>query len=110
MNADPIDTPSVLERIGGEKDFLLELLEIFERDYQDKIVLLREAVKAGDFNRIREIGHFLKGASANLSLLPLQEACRRMEESGRAQNLQGARDALPLLEKEHERLQAFIPG
>ncbi len=109
MSTDPIDIPSALDRIGDEKDFLLELLEIFEVDYREKIVRLREAVAGEDFGILMEIGHALKGASSNLSLLPLQEACRNMEEAGKGRDIESAREALSRMETEHARLRAFIP-
>jgi len=110
MIPDPIDIPSVLERIGGEMDFLRELLDIFESDYREKTGSLREAVEGGDFESIKNIGHALKGASANLSLEPLRKACRSMEEAGEAGDIRKAGDALARMEAEHARLQAFLPG
>ncbi len=110
MNDDPIDIASALERIGGEQEFLAELLEIFKADFQEKFPLLNDAVKSGDFDRIREIGHALKGASANLSLLPLQNACKKMEEAGRAHDAQAAGESLELMAEEYERLQAVLPS
>ena len=110
MSTDPVDLPSVLERIGGEKEFLHELLDLFNKDFEEKIGRLREALEKEDFRSIGEIGHALKGASSNLSLLPLQAACRSLEEAGRGSDIVLAREALSRMEKEHARLQAFIPG
>lgn len=110
MSPDPIDLASALERIGGEKEFLRELLDIFDGDYREKAGRLRAAVDAGDFESMKSIGHALKGASANLSLEPLREACRRMEEAGRAGDATAAKDALTRMEEEYARLQSFLPG
>jgi hypothetical protein len=110
MSMDPIDATSALERIGGEKEFLRELLDIFDEDYRQKAGRLREAVPAGDFESMKSIGHALKGAAANLSLEPLREACRRMEEAGRSGDVRAGKEALTRIEEEYARLQAFLPG
>ncbi|MBM3296753.1 MAG: Hpt domain-containing protein [Candidatus Aminicenantes bacterium] len=110
MSPDPIDLPSALKRIGGEKEFLRELLEIFETDYREKADRLKKAVETGDFESLKNIGHALKGASANLSLEPLKEACRSMEEAGEAGDTKQAGEALARMEAEHARLRAFLPG
>ena len=108
MSQEPLDVPAALERIGGEMEFLWELLEIFQDDFRDKIGRLKDAVKSKDFNAVQNIGHALKGASANLSLLPLQAACKKMEEAGRSHEAQASEEALGEMEKEFERLLSFL--
>jgi HPt (histidine-containing phosphotransfer) domain-containing protein len=104
----PIDFPSALERIGGDESFLEELLGLYSEDFSEKLNQIKEAIDQGNYDMIRELSHTLKGASANLSLIPLQEASFEMENAGREGNIEKAKKTLELLEKEYQRLQDFL--
>lgn len=104
----PIDFPSVLERISGDTSFLQDLLNLFYQEFEEKMELLEQALSRGDTNQIREVGHSLKGASANLSLIPLQKLGLAIEMAGREKNLDQARVAIAALEPEFQRLKKFL--
>ena len=104
----PIDLPSALARIGDDQSFLLELLDLFKMDFEAKIEGLQNAIDQEDFISIQELGHSLKGASANLSLPFLQKAAFDMESAGRNKNLDRARGALGILGQEFQNLQKFL--
>ena len=93
-----------LDRIGGEVDFLEELLELYEKEFRSQTAKLKKALTAGKFEAVREIGHGLKGSSANLSLPGLREAALSVETAGKAKNAAAARKGLEALEREHRRL------
>jgi len=107
-NNSPIDFPSVLERIGGDESFLEELLNLYFEDFSEKYNQLQKAVEGKEFNSIRELGHGLKGSSANLSLNFLREASSQMETSGTEMNIEKAKAALALLEKEFKILKDYL--
>ncbi len=107
-NDSPIDFPSVLERIGGDESFLEELLNLYFEDFSEKYNQLQKAVEGKEFNSIRELGHGLKGSSANLSLNFLREASSQMEKSGTEMNIEKAKAALALLEKEFKILKDYL--
>ena len=104
----PIDIPSALERIGGEESFLFDLIDIYIEDFIDKFEKLKAGVKEENFDTIKDIGHNLKGSSANLSLPILQEISYQIEISGKERNLKKAKENLSLLEEEFHRLQDFL--
>lgn len=104
----PIDYPSVLERIGGDESFLEELLNLYCEDFSEKFEQLQKAVKKENFKLILEFGHSLKGSSTNLSLTFLHEASFQMEKAGRERNIENAKKALDLLEKEFKIFKGFI--
>ena len=104
----PIDYPSVLERIGGDESFLEELLNIYFEDFPKKCNQLKEAIEQKEFDLIHEIGHYLKGSSANLSLTLHQQASSHMETAGKERNIDEASIALDLLEQEFKRLKDFL--
>ena len=97
----PIDYPSALARIGNDESFLQELLELYSLDFETKQEELKNAIERIDFISIQEIGHSLKGSSANLSLTFLQEASYEIELAGKNRDIDKAQQA-------HEKLlQAF---
>ncbi len=104
----PIDYSEVLERIGGDELFLEELLKIYFEEFSEKIALLREAIEQGNFSLIQELGHCLKGASANLSLASLKKACFALEVSGREKNIEQAQSAFLSLGTEFQRLKNYL--
>ncbi len=104
----PIDVSSVLERIGGDASFLQDLLDLYCREFHEKKQLLEDALARGDSTQIQEVGHSLKGASANLSLIPLQKLALAIELAGREKDLVNARNAIMALEPEFQRLKAFL--
>ncbi len=104
----PIDYPSVLERIGGDKSFLEELLNLYIEDFSEKYGQLQRAIEQKKFDLIHELGHSLKGSSANLSLTFLQETSLHLEMAGRERNVEKAKKALALLEQEFKRLKDFL--
>ena len=104
----PMDFSSALERTGGDESFLEELLGLYSEDFSKKLDQIKEAISQRNYEMIRELGHTLKGASANLSLTPLQEASFEMENAGSERDIEKAKKALDLLDKEYARLQDFI--
>ncbi len=104
----PIDYSSALERVGGDKSFLKELLNLYFEDFSEKYERLQKAIEQKNFDLIRELGHSLRGSSANLSLTFLQETSFHLEVAGRERNVEKAKKALALLEQEFKRLKDFL--
>ncbi len=105
---DIIDFASVLERIGGDKEFLNELIQIYMEDFDSTYNSLVQAVAAQDFTAIQELGHSLKGSSANLSLIQLREKAYLVETAGGEYNLELAQQGTSGLKTEYERFKAYI--
>jgi HPt (histidine-containing phosphotransfer) domain-containing protein len=104
----PIDFPTVLERIGGDTAFLKDLLDLYFQEFSEKRNLLEDALARGDSTQIQEVGHSLKGASANLSLAPLQGLALTIEMAGREKDLEKARQAIGALSPEFQKLKEFL--
>lgn len=104
----PIDYPSALARIGNDESFLAELLDLYKMDFEAKIEGLQNAIAQEDFLSLQELGHSLKGSSANLSLPYLQEAALCMESAGRERNIEKAKGALDTMSLEFQNLQEFL--
>jgi HPt (histidine-containing phosphotransfer) domain-containing protein len=107
-NKEPIDYPSALQRIGNDESFLKELIDLYIMTFESRRAELFRALAEKNFDEIRTIGHTLKGSSANLSLLPLQEVSFQLETAGKEADIVKAAGTLELLEIEFERLKAFV--
>jgi len=104
----PIDLESALDRTGNDEEFLYELINIYVDDYEDKKEELKSAIEEENYSQIQEIGHSLKGSSANLSLTYMQAASLEMEMAGREKNLETAKAALKKLETEFEQVKNYF--
>ncbi len=76
---DAVDTVELLDRVGGDREFLGELVEVFMQDYPRQIKILRESLAAGDFAEIKRTGHTLKGTTASLSATPAMQLAATIE-------------------------------
>ena len=111
MTADsgiPMNTAEALDRVGEDEAFLQELLNMYAAQYAEKTSAIENAIRAADFQAIRDLGHSLKGSSANLSLPRLQDAAFDMETAGLGKDLEAALKALDRLEQEYCRLKDYI--
>jgi len=106
----PINRDEALERVGGDEDFLNELLSLYDEEYANNSKALAEAIAQSNFKDIRELGHSIKGASANLSLPGLRAAAFDMEKAGEHSQLDQAKAAMERLVSEYERLKKFLAG
>jgi HPt (histidine-containing phosphotransfer) domain-containing protein len=97
----PIDMETALERTGDDKEFLFDLIQIFMEDFDPKAAELKSAINDQNFTSIQEIGHYLKGSSANLSLIQIMEISYQIEIAGKESDLEKARENLELLSKEY---------
>jgi len=106
----PIDLPSVMDRIGGDENFLHELIDIYIEDFIEKYTILKQAIDRSDFLVIKEIGHSLRGSSGNLSLNGLHNTSANIELSGKEENIEQAKLLFIQLNKEFEKFKNFLPA
>lgn len=104
----PIDYALALERVGGDEEFLKELLILYTKEFLSQFKNFQEAIKNRDFLKIQEIGHTLKGSSANLSLEPLQEVSFQMELAGKSEDIEKAKETLALLDSNFQKLKKYL--
>ena len=104
----PVRAAEALERIGGDKAFLFELIEIYCVEFGPKTKNLEKAIKANDFVAIRDIAHNLKGSSGSLGLGFLQIAALNLEKAARKEEAQMAWRALVELKREYRRLETYL--
>ena len=100
MSEDILDLNEFLERVQNDQDLLLELLDIFVADFQEKRVLLAEAIEKKDYEQIRGIAHSLKGASGNISAKVVRQTFIKLEDMGKRGDMTGAAELLSALDQQ----------
>ena len=102
-----MDLGECLERTRHDKDLLLELVKIFKKDFQKHREKLTLAVGREDWEQIKEIAHFFKGASANISAHILYAVFSRLEKSAEEKDSAKIFVLLNLLDQAFEEFMKF---
>jgi two-component system, sensor histidine kinase and response regulator len=105
---DPFDLARLLERVGGDRKALSELVRIFREDAPKQVERIRVAIQENDAAALRAAAHTLKGAVSNFAAPPATEAALRLQKLGDAGRLEGAGTALDHLEREVDTLLASL--
>jgi CheY-like chemotaxis protein/HPt (histidine-containing phosphotransfer) domain-containing protein len=92
--ASPIDRETLLSRVGGDEELLIEIVQLFLVDCPLRVAAIREAVAAGDPDEIRLTAHALKGSASNMSADALTAAARTLERLGTERRVEAAPAAM----------------
>jgi len=87
-NLPGLDTASGLKRLAGNRRLYGNLILQFAREYAKTPQEIREALKLGDFQGIRQRAHAIHGVAANLSAVTLQASARELEGTADKGSLQ----------------------
>jgi CheY-like chemotaxis protein/HPt (histidine-containing phosphotransfer) domain-containing protein len=90
----PIDRESLLNRVGGDEELLIEIVQLFLVDCPLRVAAIKEAVAAGNPDEIRLTAHALKGSASNMSADALTAAARTLERLGTERRIEAAPAAL----------------
>ena len=95
-----VDFPRLLERVGGDRKALAQLVRIFRTDSPKQAARIRKAIETGDAPALRSAAHAVKGAVSNFAAPAATEAALRLQRMGDTGHLAGAEGALDRLEQE----------
>ena len=102
------DLDDALEQVGGDREILEEVLEVFSESYPDQLSELKNAIDNGDAHIIERAAHTLKGSVGTFSAKKALETASRLEIMGRDGQLQEAAAVYSKLEQEVEELNAAL--
>ena len=94
--------------MGGDRQLLAELAELFLQECPKWMTELRAALKTQDFGRVQLTAHTLKGGLHTFAAKSACEAARQLEIMGRNGDTSGAAEVLAALAGEVERLQLAL--
>ena len=95
---------ALMDSLGGDAEFLAELIDTYAADAPGQLEMLRMALAAGDVAGLVRPAHTLKSSSASLAALELAERCRQLETSAKAGSLEGANEAIEAIAAELDRV------
>ncbi|MCG8363274.1 MAG: Hpt domain-containing protein [Pseudanabaenales cyanobacterium] len=83
-----IDFEQLHQLSGQDPEFELELLQLFIEDSVNQLKTLKTAIVNQDAESIRNIAHYLKGASANLGANLVYHSAFKLEGAAREHQLE----------------------
>jgi two-component system sensor histidine kinase/response regulator len=94
----------VLERVEGDTELLLELMDLFIDQCPKLLIGINDAITQNDSKALERNAHALKGSVGNFSADTVYNLALKLELMGRNNDMSGAREEYILLEKEIEQL------
>lgn len=95
-----------LREIMGD-DFRL-LIDTFIGDSKLRLDAIKDAIVRGDSNELRSAAHSFKGSALNLSAGKLTALCKTLEQMGRNNEMNEAKDILNAAEEEYKAVEEFL--
>ena len=83
------DLDALRLRLGGDEEFLCQLLGVFVTSMEDRIIALLAAANGNDATRIAAEAHAIKGTAANVDAGALARAAAQLEQAARDGNWTG---------------------
>jgi two-component system sensor histidine kinase/response regulator len=108
VSAEPIDLDAALDRVDGDRTFLVEMAGIFLEELPVQMAEIREALVQRQVAALIAPAHKLKNWAGNFVAKAMFDSLARLEALGRSGNLEWALAALPELEREAERLSSAL--
>ena len=100
----PIDWAAARSLVGGDRELLLELVEMFPGESTAHLDSIRTAVENDDAELLVRSAHSLKGEASCFGASDLVVCALRVEHCGRDSNVRAAQDLIPRLAFELARL------
>jgi HPt (histidine-containing phosphotransfer) domain-containing protein len=102
------DAAALLALVGDDKELMQEIVDLYLEEYPRILGDIRAAAASGEVRALEFSAHALKGSVSNMAARRAYDAAMELETLARADQLPGARDALPLLERELASLQRAL--
>jgi HPt (histidine-containing phosphotransfer) domain-containing protein len=98
----------LLETVGGDTEFLAELIGTFFEDAPVQIAAMQGALAAGRPQDLRRAAHSMKSNSASFGATTLSQMCKELEEMGKVGLLDGADERLRHIAAEFQKVRATL--
>ena len=105
-----VDLPDLLERVGNDRDFLCELIDLFKVEFPPVLQSLKQSVVREDLKNVEIASHTLKGMLSELSVKRAAAIASQLEQLGRDGKTSGMTETLALLEHAVENLFPELDG
>ena len=109
--SDPIiDLEDVLRRIEGDKELLVELIEIFLEDCPPKLEQVKNFLDQKNVTMLQEVAHSVKGAAANIGAKKMWDTFKEIDAAAKNQDLEPIKALLPRGIQEYDEIKNYFPS
>jgi CheY-like chemotaxis protein/HPt (histidine-containing phosphotransfer) domain-containing protein len=105
---DPGALEDLLSMLGGEFDYLVELIDSFLEDAPKLLSELGRSVDGGDAAGVRRVAHSLKSNGADFGATGFSSLCKDLEMMGKSGTTDGAAALFAQVMSEYERVEAAL--
>ncbi len=102
------DGDELLSRVGGDRELLKMLVDLFFESVPAQLADLHKALGSGNTIQVNRLAHTIKGAVGNFASPPAIEAAQRLEIMGKEGHLEGAEAVFRELEETIEKLKGAL--
>ena len=106
-NETQLDHASLLERVEGDQELLVEMVRLFREDAPNLLAAINAALQRGDMASLEHSAHSFKGAASNLSAKAVAEAAAQLEKHAKNRDGAAAKAGFARLESA---LKSLIPA
>ena len=103
-----IDWEHLHELSENNSEFELELLQIFVEDSQLHLEATKAAIASRNFQHLAREAHHLKGASANVGAISMQQAAEKLEQLSHEDYFSNTTELVSELEGFLQEIQALL--
>lgn len=105
---EPIDIVRLTTQCGGDRAFVLEVLQIFREQGTQHMAALRKAVESKNAKEIELVAHRISGSAGNMAAMKLSELAWDLERSAAVGEVIRADNSASQIEAEFERCLTFF--
>ena len=98
----------LLDLIGGERKYLVELVDSFLEEAPPLLSKLHQAMEQEDALGVRMAAHTLKSSSNDFGATALATMCQELEDLGKAGELAGIAERVAQIEAEYGRVKVAL--
>ena len=107
LKEENLDWAGFLDRVMGDEILAKEIFNEFLSEIPQRIEKISKALKTRDFVTANREAHTLKGSSANVGAIVLQDIAYKIEEFSKAEDYQKTGFLVPMLEKQFKILSDY---
>jgi len=109
MDSEIIGIQDVLARLQGDKELLLELVQIFLEDTPLRFKDISALIAKSDCLELADVAHSIKGAASNIGANKLWQSFKEIEQAAKDQDLVLAAEIFQRASLEFAELQGYVP-
>jgi two-component system sensor histidine kinase/response regulator len=96
------------EQVGGDRELMVEIIDLFLEERKQQVLEMREALKAVDWESLAKLAHTIKGSLGSLHAPRARARAQELEIAARDQKSELARQWFTALERDLEELEPAL--